>query len=45
MYILKTSSDDFFNYIYWTLDGERIFRVQKTPIFRPKGKDKKEWTR
>lgn len=42
MYILKTERDQNYFYIYWTLDGEHIFRVQKTPIKEPKGNNRNE---
>jgi hypothetical protein len=40
MYILKTEFTDQDRFIYWTLDGEHIFKVDRTPINRLKGNDK-----
>lgn len=31
MYILRTEEDQHDFKIYWTLDGEHIFRIQRTP--------------
>jgi hypothetical protein len=31
MYILKTEEDEKDFIFYWTLDGEHIFRIQRTP--------------
>jgi hypothetical protein len=41
MYILKIEMDDFYRIVYWTLDGEHIFRVQRTPLIpsKKRGKD------
>jgi hypothetical protein len=39
MYILKTEEKENAFLIYWTLDGEHIFRVQTLPMNK-KGNDK-----
>jgi hypothetical protein len=38
MYILKTEEKDDYFLVYWTLDGEHIFRIQTLPINK-KGND------
>lgn len=40
MYILKTETLEHVRKIYWTVDGEHIFRVQIEPLFSKRnGKD------
>lgn len=38
MYILKTETKGQLKLIYWTIDGEHIFRIQTLPILK-KGND------